>query len=197
MARSSGNCYGVLPAGYLFSGSAAGVYYGQIQSTTSIKFFNNLLTSGPPVTIANPTAFSGLSGGSFTQITTVQTGISITVPGNTMGPNGRTKLEWMGSNNNSAGAKTFAVNFGGFAIFSLAPTTNQQYYAGHIVQNQGVTSSQVAQGTGNLGYSTGAGAPAFGSQDTTGAITIAFVGTLAAATDWMEFSSIIVEEYPN
>lgn len=199
MARSSGNCYGVLPAGYLSSagaGSAAGVYYGQIQSTTSITFFNNLLTSGPTVAITSPTAFSGLSGGNFTQVTSAQTALTIPVPANGMGANGRFRARFGESNNNSAGAKTFVLQWAGSTVISAAPTTNQTNAYEHDLANQGVTNSQVSQPAGLIGLGNTAGAPLTFAADTTAANNITLTLQLAVATDWMQIDWLYVELYP-
>lgn len=202
LAISSGNCWGVLPAGYLSAagaGSAAGVYFGQIQSATSILFFNNTLVgiNNSFATPASPTAFSGLAGGTFTQVTTAQTAVTVTIPGNTLGPNGRLFMQIAESNNNSAGLKTTIVQWGGVTMISVAPTTALALVFERTLINEGVTNAQVSQAAGATGTGTGFGNPLRFTADTTAPVNLTFNGTLAVATDTMQFDFIWIEVLPS
>lgn len=201
--RASGNCWGALPAGYLSAagaGSAAGIYFGQIQSTTSILFFNNLLAAGSLnnsfSTPASPTAFSGLAGGTFTQVTGNQQVLTIALAANILGPNGYAILDFTQGNNNSAGAKNVVINFGASQIYNTGNTTNVLGRAFHSIVNQGVTNQQLSENVGALGGTGGMGAPALTAVDTTALVNLNIFNNIAVATDWMSLEKIVIMVYP-
>lgn len=195
--------YGILPALYLASsgpGSAAGIYFGLVAGTTSITFFNNLLTSGPPIAPAVPNAFSGLSGGNFTGQTGAQTAITIPVPANTIGPNGRFRVGYLVSNNNSAGTKSATVAFGGSnALSTGANTTNQSVFQEHCIMNGGITSgtgAQVSPVSASGVQVANANQPSSLSIDTTVAQNFTFILNNNTATDWSQYDYFYIEAYP-
>lgn len=197
---TSGNCWGVLPAGYLSAagaGSAAGVYFGQVQSATSILFFNNLLVgiNNSFATPASPTAFAGLAGGTFTQVTTVQTAITVTLPGNTMGPNGALMFATGLSNNNSAGAKTLVFFFGSRTASNISNTTNQSQSNLREIFNSGVTNAQVVYPSTGFGASSPA-VPLLGTVDTTAAVSLIVQLQVAVATDTCQLDFLKYDVYP-
>lgn len=187
------NCFLVLPAGYLSAagaGSAAGVYYGQGQSTTSVQMFNNLLVGAATSSAIpqNPVAFSGLAGGSGIQVSTAQNAVVLSVPGG-MGPNG-----WLSSyalllNNNSAGTKTIQQVFGGTSLGSVPNTANQTFPMIREMFNKGVTNAQVCGG--GSGFVAG-GVDTNTAIDTTIAQNWAYQLVLSAPTTTADWAMIDV-----
>ena len=63
------NCYLYLPANAIEAGSAAGLYFAQMSSTTVGTVYNNTYTSGKHAIPSSPTAFVTTGPGAYTQTT--------------------------------------------------------------------------------------------------------------------------------
>jgi hypothetical protein len=74
-------------ANQIFSGSTAGWYYTIWTNNTTATVYNNTYTSGVPVIPASPTPFVSTGPGAVTQTTGIIYGLSLTVPGKTLGAN--------------------------------------------------------------------------------------------------------------
>jgi hypothetical protein len=193
-------CYAYLPAGYLSSsgaGSAAGVYYGTFASTTSIQFYNNLLAAGSlPVAIVSPTAFSGLSGGSGAQATGAYKALlTVSVPANSLGANGRIEVNREGVVPNNANAKYIQLTWSGTTVNTATLASTAGGGAIISIQNMGVTNAQYAQ-NGNTGDTGAAVSSALPAGDTTGAVNLVFNEQMATATDFVIMNSYSVKLFP-
>lgn len=190
LARTySGGAYFIIPAGAIAAGvpAATAIYWGIASSTTAVTLYNSVYTAGTP-TVGVQTAFSTTGPGAFTGITTEVAGPTITLPGGTMGANGRVKVQSIWNATNNANAKTARIRFGGIAGTQiLAGAMASQQYAGgysHVI-NQNSQSIQVmdANNLFSMG-ATGGGLPGTATVDTSADTTIVYsFNTSAAATD--------------
>lgn len=191
------SAYIYMPAGAISSGSAAGWYYFVGSSATAGTVFNNLYTSGTPQIPASPTAFVTTGPGAFTQTTAAFiAGYTLAIPANTIGLNGTIRVSGMVSYNNSAGAKSYQLSYGGAALGSGVPTadTNSGFVAGF--SNRGVTNSQVPLTSFSLAGTAGTTGPNYPAIDSTAAQPLAINLKLATATDFVALESILVELLP-
>ena len=79
--------------------------------------YNNTYASGTPTIPGSPTAFSGLTAGTYTQtINTVLALVTATVPASSMGLNGCLEWDYSYSYNNDANSKTTL-----FKLSSISP----------------------------------------------------------------------------
>jgi len=194
------NLYGYLPAGALATSSAAGVYFGQWQSTTVIQFYNNAYASGTPIVPGTPTAFATTGPGAFTQTTgSAITLISATIGGNVVGVNGGLDVRWKTLQNNSSGAKTSQFYYGSGLVAQVAPTTEVSVGVMAQMTNKGVMGQQdnwdfqTAPTTSaiNLGGQGGIAIDSTSSQAATLQLT------LATATDYVGFYNYSIKVFPN
>lgn len=192
------NCYLFFPANAIATVSAAGFYFAQMSSTTAGTVFNNLYVSGTPTVPAASALVACTTASSYTQTTAANiTAITVTVPANALGVNGKIKVTVLEQNFNSAGAKTLGIQFGGSANgLSYAPTTNRGASIIREFYNRGVTNGQVTPVSGNFGTGLSAGVSTIISRDTTTASDITILMQLAVATDWIGIDAFTVEIYP-
>lgn len=190
------NAYVFLPASAISAGSAAGWYFAQFSSTTLGTVFNNTYVSGSPV-IPTPVAFVTTGPGAFTGIITLQTMPSISIPANSMGPNGTVRYSLAFSVPNNANNKALAAAFGGTLIASVTITTAASVAMQRSFSNRGLTNSQVNDGgLGLLGPSTGGGGAVYTAFDSTQAQSLAIQGQLAVATDFIVLEKFLIEVIP-
>jgi hypothetical protein len=160
--------------------------------------FNNTYASGTPSIPATPTAFVTVGPGAYAGVTTAVTGPQITVPANSLGPNGVLRISEQWSTTNSAGAKTLTSSFSGTNIKSVALTTSNGYKATDTLYNRGIQAAQIGDQvgltTGGVGLLTGTNEYFF--------INFALpqiyqmIGTLAVATDVLVMESYLLEAIP-
>lgn len=177
------NCFMWFPANAVATVSAAGMYFVQMSSATNGTVFQNPYLGGTPVV---PTALIACTTAStYTQTTGSAVTVTFyTVPGNGMGLNGEVTAFGQYRNNNSAGAKTHTMAFGGTAICTLSTTTNQSTAAQRNIINRAATNLQSVQAAGSNGIGASAGLPPALAIDTTANVILAFQLQLAVATDW-------------
>jgi hypothetical protein len=191
------------PANAIFAGSAAGMYWTVMSSTTVGTVYNNTYTGGQPVAPASPTAFSTTGPGAFTQTTASDiTLASVTLKANLLGSNGFVSMEYIGLHNNTAGNKTPAIKFGGTTIAGLPATTSGATRGAPRVQNCNNTSLQrvsaVAAGTSLVPQTGGSGTPNVQlAINTTSDVDIAFAANIAVATDLFFYNYINVLVTPS
>lgn len=183
-----------LPASAIATGSAAGWYWVVMSSTTVGVVYNNTYTAGgslkPPTTLV---PFVTTGPGAYTQVTTAVNAASVTVVPNSMGANGQLNYDATFSNNNTAGAKSFAALFGGTSFWTGSETTTTLYAVKGGIANRGLTNSNcslIAATTGGTGGATQA--QVAGAVDTTASQTFAISMTLAVATDYMVLEAVKV-----
>lgn len=115
--------YQYFPAGAIFAGSTAGLYYTVMSSTTVGIIYNNTYTSGQPVEPITPTAFVTTGPGAYTQTTTTIDLITAVLPANSLGKNGSLRAKAYWEFTNSANNKRLAIDFGGTDIVGFSFTT--------------------------------------------------------------------------
>lgn len=186
----SDGCWMSLPVGSIAAGipAAAGMKYWVVMSSTTVgTVYNNTYTPGttPPTPPVAPTAFVTTGPGAFTQvISTDVTAYSVTVPANTMGPNGSIDIELWCRANNSAGTKATRCFFGGQ---NLGPVINlttgqQQSMVARIANKQNAKKQKNNASGRNVSGNAGT---LFGTVDTTLAQTLLVNFNVAVATDWV------------
>jgi len=158
-----------------FSTLSAGFYWTVMTSTT----VGTVYSAGPGSAVAVGT------GSGYTGATSAQVARSISIPANGMGgPNGKARFRLLVSTNNSAGAKTAALTFGGQSVVSQAVTTSVGAVLDGFVANRGVSGAQlVSPNVAAFGSGAQATAMAQINVDTTVATTVNISLTLATATD--------------
>ena len=173
-----------LPASAGGASNAAGWYWGKITGATTGIIYGNTYASGDPgqQIPASPSAFVSVANGWITQVATEITGLSgITLPGGTLGPNGRLELVQR-YHGDASSTKTYRNKLGGslWASSSASPNDERMF----SMQNAGVTNRQVASrpstGVGNSSATISASSVEFN--------TLATAGDLAL-TETLQFSA--------
>jgi hypothetical protein len=191
------SCYLHFPASAIVAGSAAGLYYTIMSSTTVGTVYNNTYTSGIPTIPTSPTAFATTGPGAFTASTARTTLISVTLPGGLMGLNGSLDAESLWTATNNANAKTpFFVFGGGADIFPQAPTSVVSSHDQRLITNRGSASAQVAVSAGaSGGWGISTAAPVYMAVNTAADVTLKWDATKATATDWMGVEAFRIMVY--
>lgn len=189
-------CYMYFPASAIAAGSAAGIYYVTMSSTTLGTIWNNTYTSGTPTIPASPTAFATTGPLAYVQTTGALTLISIPILANSMGLNGTITVFGNFGYNNSATSKTGSILLGASQIIGTgAATTTVGFNVVGNISNAGIANVQsrssrlVPNNTGSAVANSQVGV------DTTADTTVTFTGNLAAATDFIliEQSTVILQ----
>jgi hypothetical protein len=179
----SGGAWCYYPAAAISAGSSAGWYWTVFSSTTAGTIYNSTYTSGIPG-IGTTTAFATTGPGAFTGDTTQRIGPVIATAANAMGPNGSIVAGGAMTGTSSASAKTLRFSWpsGGTTVNAIAITNGLAAAGEVIVQNKGVTGSQLVTGIVlyNASLST---VPQYTSIDTTSARSVGFSLQKALATD--------------
>ena len=186
----SGGCYLRFPANAIAAGSAAGMYYCVMSSTTAGTIYNNVYTSGNPSIPASPTPFVTTGPGAYTQSTASQiTVLNPTMPGGLLGANGSIKIVTFEEHNNSAGTKALIHYFGGSVLANPSAFTTSigsriesraQNINNQAVQRFGSTASGLAAAGA---ITATAGATGSSAINTANDVAIAFTHNLSVATD--------------
>lgn len=191
------NCYLYFPAGAIFSGSLAGLYFAQFQSTTVATVYNVTYTSGQPSIPTTLTAFATTGPGAFTQTTGSSIAmLTATVLAAAMGGMGKVKITCVYQNNNSANTKTFSIRYGASQTLGTTSTANQSTSIIREVYNRGTTNSQTSTSNGITGTGAAAGPSQVYAKDSGAAQDVTLQNQLATATDWVGIDSYTVEVSP-
>lgn len=186
------NAYTYWPVDTIAVGVAAGWYYTVFSSTSAGTVYNNRYTSGKPTVPASPTAFATTGPGAVTQTLTAITGPQITLPGGSMGPNGRLDLTQLILTNNTASSRSIATRLGGINLVSATLTGSTIVSdVWQRADNAGVSSRQLLRNTAAFGQSTTA--PAYGSVNTATDQTIDTQLTLVGSVDYIVVMRLAVE----
>lgn len=189
-------CYMYFKSGAISAGSAAGLYYVTMSSTTAGTIFNNTYTGGIPTVPTSPTAFSTTGPGAYTQTTAADIDlITGNLPANILGETGVIKVDSLFNYTNSAGAKTLKYKLGADAFMSIAPTTTASIEVRKTIANMGVTNKQTFNTNPNNGVAVST-APTYGTTDTTAATTVKITAQLATATDYVIVSNYAIVVAP-
>lgn len=183
------NAYAYFPINVISAATAAGVYYMQCQSTTVCTVFNNVLSSGVPVAIGSPTAFSTTGTGAFTQTTgSYLTMVSLTLTAGAMGPNGSITAYLRGICVSDANAKLMQFGFGGQSGGISSITTAAWAPFTRTITNQGSASLQQLFPNSASALSDATGASTGYQQlsiNTASSVALLAQLRLATATDWI------------
>lgn len=190
------NCYMYFPADAIEAGSAAGLYYVQMSSTTAGTIFNNTYTSGRPTIPASPTAFATTGSGAYTQTTAADlTLLSFTLPGGAMGPHGRVEFYQQAVHAANSNIKTPKIKIGGATVYSPNSTTQTLIMVPYILKNRGVQNRQVDNSfAGFSNVTTTAGQ--YRAIDTSVDNTILYTASLANAADFYVLETLHTEIKP-
>lgn len=150
--------------------------------------------TGQSAFVSSPTAFTGLSPGRITQITSEIYGPSFTMPGGSMGPNGVSAFLLKHLTTSTAGTKTIRCRVGSSNFFNTSFTNTDNNRLIRVSRmNMGVQNRQIGNRTNSSGSAWDAGTTATTWSgdvtivDTSVDQTVSFTGQLSANTDSIIF----------
>lgn len=186
------------PINAVFSGSAAGMYWCVMSSTSVGTIYNNTRVATDPLTPpASPAAVSG-TGISYTGLTNSIALVHATIPANAMGINGAVKLLCNASSTSGTSAKLPVIIFGGVSANGLnmaAANLSGQFQV--TVHNKGSAAKQLCPG--NTIMDTGNGSSTAATRmtvDTTANVTFGLSALIQTATDIFVLEDHVVTLYP-
>ena len=186
--------YLYFPANAISAGSAAGIYYVVMSSTTAGTIYNNTYTGERPTVPSSPTAFSTTGPGAYTQ--TVGSDItmySVTIKGGTMGLDGCISVpRFMVTMPATSGSgKLTKTKLGSTTDYSLAHgATTVFLQASRTIVNRGVANQQIMFSAVALSTTS----PTFATENTSVDVTYTFTAQIAtSATEYMIFDAAIME----
>lgn len=190
----SGGIFLHFPAGAVFSGSAAGLYYCVMSSTTVGTVYNNVGSGVPsaptaptPIVDAGPGAYTAPTGADITLIT------APAISAGVFGLSGGFKAEVIGSNNNSASGKTTRFKLNSVNIGGATTSTSTNNSQSITFQNGGAANRNVVFFQ-NFGASAIGQARSATTVDTSAAMTLVVAAQLATvATDFVIVDTAIVK----
>jgi len=200
-------CFMYFPAGKVFSGSPAGMYYASILTTTTAQVYNNMYTSGlpqaaipvvpTPVVDAGPGAYAQTTGSDISLI-------NINSPGGMPGRNGCLAIRRYALMGQAAGGtRSGKLTLGGATIANEAAITNTYLASGlsKYLFNRGAQNSNVSPLYGNWAGGdalvTSANANLCTSIDTSVDNTLSMLAKLdTTATDYYIIDGFRVEVLP-
>lgn len=147
------------PSAAVYGASAAGFYYVEMNaaSQTVGTVYDNIYVPGiTPLAIpATPAPISATGPGAFVGSTLALTVAAATVPGSSLGKNGRLDFQFYGSNNNTASQnKIVSLNLGGQQFYSMNSTTTVCFgVARFVLANRGREDRQVSSNAVTNGQS--------------------------------------------
>lgn len=201
-ATYSGGIYLYFPANAIFAGSAAGLYYCVMSSTTAGTIYNNTYTGGVPTAPASPTPFASTGPGAYTQTTGEITLSTQTVPGGIMGINGALRVNAKIPVSASVNAKTVNVKLSTTTLLNGTTSTgtvNHFRFQHGLISNLGSASRQMGEPGGAFGGANGvnSGGSTFGAVNTAADQSLTVTGTLGAATEYILLENLLVEVLPS
>ena len=194
--RTYENCYLWLPANAIYAGSAAGLWYAVMSSTTVGTVYNNAYATGQPAIPTTPTAFSTTGPGAYTQVTSAQTLFSCTIPGGSMGINGDIEIEHFWKCNNDASTKDILIQYGGSSFLGAGLASQVGAQLLDIIRNRGRADRQVAANKSSAYSAFGSSGSIYQSIDSTVDQQLVVKATLADATDYMVLTAARVTVRP-
>lgn len=186
------------PAGAVFAGSAAGLYWCRMDTTTAGTVYNTVLSGGSeiPYTPTIDVPFATTGPGAYTGFLSPVTVCTMTVPGGSMGKNGALRIEAMFTLSATAGNKVFDFLLGGSSLGDRQNlSSNAVSRVIRQVQNRNSETRQISDRANTVGGAYDAG-PAFLSRtvDTTLDQPLSITLDLATATDFciLEAASVVL-----
>ena len=144
----------------------------------------------PPYVLAQGAVAAPLTG------TMVKTALaSVTIPGNSIGPNGSVRISVFWVFTNSANIKTLSHEFGGNVLLATFPTTTASVRDQRQVYNQGTGMQNVQAGTSG-GFGGTAVVDTQLNVDTTKDVLVQIFGQLANAADSIRLAGYTIEILP-
>lgn len=140
-------------------------------------------------------AHANLASSPHTGDTAMFTLASPTLPGGSMGPNGRCRITALWGFTGTAGTRTIAVNFGATQVWivgSIAAATLSIIAQINIV-NRNSQAAQIVSPAVVAGYGSSISAAATPAIDTASDVTIAIRGQLASAADSETLEAYLIE----
>lgn len=191
------SCYLNLPASAISAGSGAGWYFAQMSSATVGTVFNNTYTTGLPTIPGAPTPFATTGPGAYTGVTSLVVGPQITLPANSIGPNGILRTLMLTNELNNANVKTLNMVIGAGVFINAVLASVGAALTANAIFNQGSQAVQVSMpSAGNLGFGTANGNLLHNTVNFAVSQTIQLDLTMAVATDWFALEGFLIEAVP-
>lgn len=188
LVHTYANAYMYFPAGAVFAGSPAGMYYVKMAGGAVGTIYNNVYVGGKPSIPAVPAPIVAAAPGAYTQTTNFDvTLISSVLPGGNLGPSGTFACYPMVSANNSANSKTFKLFVNNVAVMAQGMTAVATEMRPFRMANQGVENSQMTSTFIGLVASASVMVPR--AIDTSVANGILYTASLANALDHVTLCS--------
>ena len=186
------------PAGALYAGSVAGLYWCVMSSTALGTIYNDTYDGSValPDIPASPTPIVAAGPGAFTGVTNSHPVLGVTIPGGAIGPHGRVVFKFRTQNNNSAELKYLYLRMNNANTgWDVVSSTNTHLSGQVSMQNVGKQVAQVITRSGAIDFVGGTSnslvRTAYDtSVDNTVQLALAHV---TSATNWVILQSIEVE----
>jgi hypothetical protein len=190
-------CFMYFPAGAIAAGSAAGLYFVAMDTTSSGTIYNNTYAQGAAAAPQKLVPFVTVGPGAYVQTTAEVNLRQVTVPGGSMGPNGRSREFSLMEVPNNANLKTLRAYFDTLLHGNVAPTTTLSLRQEFFVQNTGSeTAQRYAVGTSGVAVTSGTQSAVnllAGTVDTRVDKLVAITGQLGNAADYLISTAFSVE----
>lgn len=121
---------------------------------------------------------------------------TVTIPANSLGPNGVLNVTFFVSYPNNANTKTLRIRLGGIGgtiVLADAPTTTTSTRYNRTIQNRNSLTSQIAGTGGGGGYGSSGSAILTSAINTANAFDLVITGQLADGADTLILESALVE----
>ena len=192
-------CFMYFPAGKVFSGSPAGMYFASILTTTTATVYNNMYTSGRPQdavpTVPTPVVDAGP--GAYTQTTGADIQIAaITLPGGTLSPSGAVRMtQTLTTSAGTATNRTIKSKFGSLVPMTwlISAATKSSTHASQIISNKNSVASQVCPDTFG-GYA--GSASQYSAINTAADVTLSYSASLTTADANQILEFLMIEVLP-
>jgi hypothetical protein len=189
------SCYVYLPANAISAGSAAGLYYAVMSSTTVGTVYNNTYTGGEATIPTSPTAFATTGPGAFAQTTAADiTLLTWTLAGGALSKTGSLFAFPLWAINSSGNQKIIRQKINTVDANVLGFTTTAASAHPYEFRNRGVLDKNVSNGAAGFGANTTA--PVSLTADTSANVTIELTARLATATDYVVLSGVTYQINP-
>lgn len=189
------NMYLYFGAGQIYAGSAAGLYFTIMSSTTEGVIYNNVYTGGipsvpealAPIVDAGPGGFTQTTGTDFTLA-------SFTVAAGLMGANGTVRPSFICSTVSSANSKSAKVFCDTVNIYSFGVTSVKTVASAELrFKNINRVDYQLSSATGSVsGEGSASSALNYSTIDTSQEFNVTFVGRLSTATEFIVFNAFYI-----
>lgn len=198
-ATYSGGVWLYYAAGAVYAGSTAGFYWTVMSSTTVGTVYNNTYVPGTNSwdIPASPTAIVAAGPGAFTGSTSEITAFSVTLPGGSLGKNGRMFTQRNFAHSNSANNKTLQEKLGSGVFGASTRTTTTVSRESNWITNAGNEAVQLVL-SGGVAFAdmTATVAQSNIAVDTSVDKNYVLTLQLANATDYALLRGIVVEVFP-